>query len=132
MKKGEVLELDIEKYAFEGKGVAKIQKDKAQVQHVNNESSGQQSKYVIFVEGAYPGDKVKAELRKIKKSYAEAKVIEIISPSSFRTEPRCKYFGTCGGCKQQSLSLSFVLYVQKFLKKGEWTWRTCIKFFSDR
>ncbi len=103
MKKGDILELDIEKYAFEGKGVAKIPKEKVHSKPVNDEPNGQQSKYVIFVEGAYPGDKVKAELRKIKKSYSEAKAIEIISPSSFRTEARCKYFGTCGGCKQQSL-----------------------------
>jgi 23S rRNA (uracil1939-C5)-methyltransferase len=106
MKKGEVLELDIEKYAFEGKGVAKIQKEEAPTKPLSDQSSVQPSKYVVFVEGAYPGDKVKAELRKIKKSYAEAKAIEIISPSSFRTEPRCKYFGTCGGCRQQSLEYS--------------------------
>ncbi len=103
MKKGETIILDIEKYAFEGRGVAKIIKVDGATKNVDGDNSQQQSKYVIFVDGAYPGDKVKAELRKIKKSYAEAKAIEIISPSSFRTEPRCKYFGTCGGCKQQSL-----------------------------
>ncbi len=113
MKKGEILELDIEKYAFEGKGVAKIQKGNAQSNPVNNELSVQKSKYVIFVEGAYPGDKIKAELRKIKKSYAEAKAIEIISPSSFRTEPRCKFFGTCGGCRQQSLEYSVQVKYKK-------------------
>ncbi len=127
MKKGEVIELDIEKYAFEGKGVAKIQKEEFQTNLLRNESSGYKSKYVIFVEGAYPGDKVKAELRKIKKSYAEAKAKEIISPSSFRIDPRCKYFGTCGGCRQQSLEYSVqVKYKQEqveeiFKKLGGFT-----------
>jgi len=105
VKKGETIILDIEKYAFEGKGVAKINKENNSARPAVD-APHQQLKYVIFVDGAYPGDKVKAELRKIKKSYAEAKAIEIISPSSFRIEPRCKYFGTCGGCKQQSLEYS--------------------------
>ena len=93
MKKGDILDLEIEKYAFEGRGVAKIERD----------SSGEGNKYVIFVDGSYPGDIVKAELRKIKKSYAEAKVVEIVKPSVLRINAQCKYFGICGGCKQQDL-----------------------------
>jgi 23S rRNA (uracil1939-C5)-methyltransferase len=106
VKKGETIILDIEKYAFEGRGVAKIIKVDGATKNVDGDNLQQPSKYVIFVDGAYPGDKVKAELKKIKKSYAEAKAIEIISPSSFRTEPQCIYFGTCGGCRQQSLEYS--------------------------
>lgn len=97
MKKGDIIELNITDYAFEGKGIAKIQKD-------DNEK-----KYVIFVNGSYPGDTVKAELRKIKKSYAESKVTEILKPSLDRTEARCKYFGICGGCKQQDLKYEIQL-----------------------
>ncbi len=91
MKKGQILDLKITDYAFEGKGISKIIRD-------DNEK-----KYVVFVNGSYPGDKVKAELRRVKKSYAESKVVEIIDPSEDRTEARCKYFGVCGGCKQQDL-----------------------------
>jgi len=97
MKKGDIIELNITDYAFEGKGIAKIHKD-------DNEK-----KYVIFVNGSYPGDTVKAELRKIKKSYAESKVAEILQPSLDRTEARCKYFGICGGCKQQDLKYEIQL-----------------------
>ncbi len=93
MKKGDYLELDIEGYAFEGKGISRVKKD--------DES---EKNYVVFVQGSYPGDKVKAKVIKIKKSYAEAKAEEIISPSNERVEASCKYFGTCGGCKQQDLS----------------------------
>ncbi|MCZ7602651.1 MAG: 23S rRNA (uracil(1939)-C(5))-methyltransferase RlmD [Melioribacteraceae bacterium] len=91
MKKGDILELEITGYAFEGKGIAKIHRDDSE------------KKYVIFADGSYPGDKVKVELRRIKKSYAESKVIEVIEPSEERTRARCKYFGVCGGCKQQDL-----------------------------
>lgn len=109
MKKGELIELNIEDYAFEGRGIAKISKEE-----ITPGSLSQQSKYIIFVDNAYPGDKVKAQLKKIKKSFAESVVEEIISPSDFRIKARCKYFGVCGGCKQQDLEYKKQLdYKQK-------------------
>ncbi len=101
IKKGDIVKLQIEKYAFEGKGIAKISKNELLGL---NEEEGNEKNYVVFVNGSYPGDVVKARLIKIKKSYAEATTIEIISPSPDRFKPECKYFGTCGGCKQQDLS----------------------------
>ncbi len=100
MKKGDLVELEIEKYAFEGKGIAKINK------HLVDPSSIQtnEKNYIVFVNGSYPGDKVSARLLKIKKSYAEAKADKIITSSALRVKARCKYFGTCGGCKQQDLN----------------------------
>ncbi len=107
MKKGDILELEIEKYAFEGKGVAKITKD-------NGSGAPAQLKYVIFAHGSYPGDKVKARISKVKKSYAEAKTVEVVSPALERIDARCKYFGLCGGCKQQDLDYtSQVKYKQQ-------------------
>ena len=103
MNKGDILELKIEKYAFEGKGIAKIEKE-----------NSQEKKFVVFVNGAYPGDVVKAKLKKIKKSYAEANVEEIVTSSPQRIKPKCKYFGTCGGCRQQDLSYEQqVIYKQQ-------------------
>ncbi len=101
MKKGDIIELEIEKYAFEGKGIAKINKEIIKPGIKNEEEA--KNNYVIFVNGSYPGDKVKASLRKIKKNYAEAKTEDIISPSQDRIKPQCKFFGVCGGCKQQDL-----------------------------
>ncbi|HSP87454.1 MAG TPA: TRAM domain-containing protein, partial [Ignavibacteriaceae bacterium] len=113
MKKNDLLELDIEAYAFEGKGISRIKK--------NDDA---EKNYVVFVHGSYPGDKVKAKLTKVKNSFAEAKTTEIISPSTERVEARCKYFGICGGCKQQDLSYEAqIKYKQKqveeiFIKLG--------------
>ncbi len=95
MKRGDILEFQIEKYAFEGKGISKIQKEG---------SDEKKSGYVVFVNGSYPGDRVEARITKTKKSFAEAVTERILTPSPFRTEARCKYFGICGGCKQQDLS----------------------------
>lgn len=90
MKPGEILELEISAYAFEGKGIARVQ-------------SGEKT-FVIFVEHAYPGDTVRAKIKRRKKNYAEASAVELISKAAQRTEARCKYFGVCGGCKQQDLN----------------------------
>lgn len=100
MKKGETIDLNIEKYAFEGKGIAKIEKDIRD----GNTQENTKNKFVVFVNGAYPGDRVRARIRKVKKSYAEARLMEILAPSEFRTEARCGYFGSCGGCKQQDMN----------------------------
>jgi 23S rRNA (uracil1939-C5)-methyltransferase len=97
-KKGDIIEVQIDKYAFEGKGIAKISKSK-----LLGLNDTEDENYVVFVNSAYPGDKVKAKLKKIKKSFAEADLVGIIIPSDERTDAKCKYFGTCGGCKQQDL-----------------------------
>ena len=95
MKKGEQIELEITGYAFEGKGIAKID-----FEEIENEES---KKFVVFVNGSYPGDTVKAKIRKKKARYAEAMVDEIISPSPNRIDAKCNYFKYCGGCKAQDL-----------------------------
>lgn len=95
MKKRDELELSIESYAFEGKGIAKIDKPTGQ--------GAETKKFVVFVDKAYPGDKVLAQIRRVKKSFADANIVKLISPSDKRVEARCKYFGLCGGCKAQDL-----------------------------
>jgi len=97
MKKGDLLELDIAGYAFEGKGVAKT------IKEVHTTESAESKKFVVFVDSSYPGDKLIAQINKIRKSYAEAKVKTFIKKSPLRIEAKCRYFGTCGGCKAQDL-----------------------------
>ena len=94
MQKGDLVELKVEKYAFEGKGIATL----------NLNSDGSSDSFVVFVNGAYPGDVISAKIVKKKKSYAEAIVENILNPSQYRTQPRCKFFGACGGCRQQDIS----------------------------
>ncbi|MEW6654249.1 MAG: 23S rRNA (uracil(1939)-C(5))-methyltransferase RlmD [Bacteroidota bacterium] len=96
MKKGDILDLEISGCAFEGKGIAKIIKEI----HAANEEP---KKFVVFVDGAYPGDVVSAQVGKIRKSYAEARIKTLHKESPLRTIAHCKHFGTCGGCKSQNL-----------------------------
>jgi 23S rRNA (uracil1939-C5)-methyltransferase len=58
---------------------------------------------VVFIDGAIPGDVVDVMVHRKKNSYAEGKAIKLITPSPYRIEPKCEHFGTCGGCKWQSL-----------------------------
>lgn len=59
---------------------------------------------VTFIDGALPDEIVNIQYIKRKKDFDEAKVKEIIKASSERVEPKCKHFGTCGGCSLQHLS----------------------------
>ena len=60
--------------------------------------------YTVFVKDALPGDQVRTKLMKCKKQYAVGRLMEIVSPSADRVEPRCKKARVCGGCQIQELS----------------------------
>ncbi len=85
IKKGQTIELEIEKTAFGALGLCRV------------------DGMAVFVEGAVPGDRVAARVGRKKKSWARARVLEILEPSPFRVDPPCQYSGHCGGCKWQFL-----------------------------
>lgn len=69
---------------------------------------------VVFIEKAIPGDIVDATVYKKKKKFAEAKIAQLIQPSTDRVEPFCSHFGVCGGCKWQHMNYAAQLkYKQK-------------------
>jgi 23S rRNA (uracil1939-C5)-methyltransferase len=48
---------------------------------------------VVFVRGAVPGDRVRAQIGKSKRSWAEADVVELVEPSPDRIEPEVPHPG---------------------------------------
>ncbi len=58
---------------------------------------------VIFVEGAAPGERIRASIRRDHGSYAEADLIEVLEPGSVRVVPPCPIVDTCGGCPWQHI-----------------------------
>lgn len=64
---------------------------------------------VVFIPYGAPGDIVDIKVDKKKKSYAEAHIEMVVTPSPIRVEPRCEHFGTCGGCRWQHLPYEFQL-----------------------
>jgi 23S rRNA (uracil1939-C5)-methyltransferase len=85
VRKGEVLELDIDSLAYGGNGV------------------GRHDGFVVFTRGGLPGDTVRARVTKVKRGFAEGVVTEVIVPSGLRVDAPCRHFGACGGCRFQDL-----------------------------
>jgi len=94
MKVRDIIEVEVTGYAFEGKGIAKINLIEGDEDLKN---------FVVFVENGYPGDSAQVKIIKKKKNYALARIEKLLKSSDERVAPRCRYFGTCGGCKQQDL-----------------------------
>jgi 23S rRNA (uracil1939-C5)-methyltransferase len=61
---------------------------------------------VVFIEGALPGETVQVQVSRHKPSWEKARMTELRNPSSQRVNPRCAYFGICGGCKLQHVHAS--------------------------
>ncbi len=85
IKRKQELDVRIEKVAFGGQGIARI------------------NDFVLFVDGGIPGDRLRVRVRKVKKNYAEAYPLELLEPSDLRIDPPCQHFGYCGGCKWQNV-----------------------------
>ena len=49
--------------------------------------------FVVFVRGAVPGDRLRVRVRKAKRSFAEADLVEVLEPSPDRIEPRAAHPG---------------------------------------
>jgi len=57
----------------------------------------------VFVSGALLDEHVVLRLRKRHRHFDEAEVVELITRSPHRVEPRCRHFGECSGCSLQHL-----------------------------
>ena len=66
---GDALELSVGDLAFGGAGVARL------------------DGYVVFVDGGMPGDRVRAEVVKSKRGYAQARAVEVLEAGPDRIEP---------------------------------------------
>ena len=62
--------MTIDRLAYGGAGVARTE-----------------TGYVVFVRGTVPGDRVRAQIGKSKRSWAEAELVELMKPSPDRIEP---------------------------------------------
>jgi len=67
----------------------------------------------VFVPFVLAGEKIEASLTEQKPGFARANVDEIVEASSHRSQPRCPYFGPCGGCHYQHASYEHQLAIKK-------------------
>lgn len=68
------------------------------------EGVGSQDGYVVFVDGALPGELVEARMVESRKRHGFAELRSITRPSPDRTKPPCPLFGRCGGCQIMHLA----------------------------
>lgn len=61
---------------------------------------------VVFVPGGAPGEQVQVRLEEVKKGYARARLLRVLSPSAERVEPACPLArpDRCGGCPLMHVS----------------------------
>jgi 23S rRNA (uracil1939-C5)-methyltransferase len=59
---------------------------------------------VIFIDDVAPDEEVEIEIDRIKKNFAEARLIQVLKASPSRVKPRCHVAGICGGCNWQHIS----------------------------
>jgi 23S rRNA (uracil1939-C5)-methyltransferase len=86
-QRGELLEVEIDSLAHGGRGVARV------------------GGYVVFVAGGLPGDRVRAEVTKRKRRFAEARAVELLRPGADRVANRCLHEGEpCPGAPWQGLA----------------------------
>jgi 23S rRNA (uracil1939-C5)-methyltransferase len=89
-----IVDLQIEGIAFGGKGLAR-EHGKA-----------------IFVPFTIDGEVVSAKVVREKKQFAQAEIIDLHKVSPHRIEPRCPYFGRCGGCAYQHIEYAHQLDIK--------------------
>ena len=58
---------------------------------------------VTFIDGGVTGERVEFARRRSRGNFDLGTVTRVLRESSQRVTPRCRYFGTCGGCAMQHI-----------------------------
>jgi tRNA/tmRNA/rRNA uracil-C5-methylase (TrmA/RlmC/RlmD family) len=95
LKIGDKIILTIHDLAFGGEGVGRV------------------DDFVVFIPFVITGETVEAEITEVKKNFARAKLLRVVTPAPERVTPECKYFGACGGCQYQHLDYAAQLRVKQ-------------------
>jgi 23S rRNA (uracil1939-C5)-methyltransferase len=80
---------------------------------INGEGVGVFEGFTIFVDGALPGEKIKATICEVRKNFARAKLIQHLTISPQRQKPPCPVFGKCGGCQIMHLEYKEQLVIKR-------------------
>ena len=84
VKRGSIIEVEIESLSYGGDGFAKY------------------NDIAVFVQKGLPGQKLEAVITKKNKKFLKAKALNILKESPYQIEPKCTHFEDCGGCSFQN------------------------------
>ncbi len=94
LKLADKISLTIHDIAFGGEGVGRV------------------DEFVVFVPFVLVGETVEAEITEVKKNFARAKLLRVVTPSPERVAPECRYFTQCGGCQYQHIDYAAQLRIK--------------------
>ncbi|REK60588.1 MAG: 23S rRNA (uracil(1939)-C(5))-methyltransferase RlmD [Cohnella sp.] len=80
---GQSIEADVIGLTHDGEGVVRVEG------------------YTLFVRGALPGDRVRADVVSVGKSFGRARMNALVKPSAERIAAPCAIYDACGGCQLQ-------------------------------
>lgn len=95
LQPGQRIELDITDIAFGGDGIGRV------------------DGFVVFVPFVVEGERVEAEIVAVKKRYALADLMRVVTPSPRRVEPVCPYYRQCAGCQYQHVEYAHQLELKR-------------------
>ena len=95
MEKNQEFTVSIEDISEDGAGIGKL------------------DGYIWFIKDAVIGDVVRARAMKMKKNYGFARLMEILTSSEARVEPKCPVARQCGGCQLQMMSYEAQLHFKE-------------------
>jgi len=95
INKNDILTVDILDTTIYGTGVAKIED------------------FIVFVDDCTKGDTVKIKINTVKKKFAFAIILDIISSGNLRLDEDCCYNTLCGGCSLRHISYDYELEVKQ-------------------
>lgn len=84
---GHRVRVTVERLVFQGDGLARL-------------SDGR----VIFIPYTAPGDVLEARVTEVRDDFVRADLVQVLGASALRTEPVCRFYGTCGGCQWQHIA----------------------------
>jgi 23S rRNA (uracil1939-C5)-methyltransferase len=102
MKKGDIIQLEIEKTVFPGKAFGWV-------------PAGDGGKRKCWVKGAVAGQVLEVRIIKKRSKRLEGQCLRVLAPSPDEVAPRCPVFGRCGGCTYQNLP-----YAKQLEMKNDW------------
>ncbi len=95
LQPGQRVELDITDVAFGGNGIGRVEG------------------FVVFVPFVLAGERVEVEIVEVKKRYATADLVRVLTPSPHRVEPVCPYYRQCAGCQYQHVDYRHQLELKR-------------------
>ena len=87
--------------------VTHLSHDGRGIAHINGKTT--------FIRGALADEEVVFRYIRTKSQFDEGELLEVLSPSPYRVEPKCPHYALCGGCSMQHLDEKIQIHEKQAL-----------------